>query len=179
MYGSRDSRHQRSLRKKARESTDLTNYLRDQVYSALVIFGGFFQMCILTGKALVCRPFHWREFVLQCWFVVRVAFLPTMMVSIPLTVLFIFSLNILLSQFGAASLSGVGAALGAVIQLGPVVTVLVVAGAGSTAICADLGARTIRGKSTSSRGWASIPLTGWWRPGWSPALSYRLCSMLW
>ncbi|MBS2079859.1 ABC transporter permease, partial [Mycobacterium tuberculosis] len=36
------------------------------------------------------------------------------------------------------------AALGAVTQLGPLVTVLVVAGAGSTAICADLGARTIR-----------------------------------
>ena len=32
----------------------------------------------------------------------------------------------------------------AVTQLGPLVTVLVVAGAGSTAICADLGARTIR-----------------------------------
>ena len=29
-------------------------------------------------------------------------------------------------------------------QIGPVVTVLVVAGAGATAICADLGARTIR-----------------------------------
>ena len=35
-------------------------------------------------------------------------------------------------------------ALAAVTQLGPLVTVLVVAGAGSTAICADLGARTIR-----------------------------------
>ena len=32
----------------------------------------------------------------------------------------------------------------AVTQLGPIVTVLVVAGAGATAICADLGARTIR-----------------------------------
>jgi phospholipid/cholesterol/gamma-HCH transport system permease protein len=39
---------------------------------------------------------------------------------------------------------GAGAALAAVTQLGPLVTVLVVAGAGSTAICADLGARTIR-----------------------------------
>ena len=47
-------------------------------------------------------------------------------------------------EFGAADVSGAGAAIGAVTQLGPLVTVLVVAGAGSTAICADLGARTIR-----------------------------------
>jgi phospholipid/cholesterol/gamma-HCH transport system permease protein len=100
-------------------------------------------MCVLTGKALV-RPFQWREFVLQGWFLMRVAFLPTIAVSIPLTVLLIFTLNILLREFGAADISGAGAAIGAVTQLGPLTTVLVVAGAGSTAICADLGARTIR-----------------------------------
>ncbi|AFE11902.1 hypothetical protein MRGA423_03670 [Mycobacterium tuberculosis RGTB423] len=56
----------------------------------------------------------------------------------------IFTLNILLAEFGAADISGAGAALGAVTQLGPLTTVLVIAGAGATAICADLGARTIR-----------------------------------
>ena len=100
-------------------------------------------MCVLTGKALL-RPFQWREFILQSWFLFRVSFLPTIAVSIPLTVLLIFTLNILLAEFGAADVSGAGAAIGAVTQLGPLVTVLVVAGAGSTAICADLGARTIR-----------------------------------
>jgi phospholipid/cholesterol/gamma-HCH transport system permease protein len=99
---------------------------------------------VLTGKALFKPPFQWREFILQSWFLFRVAFLPTLAVSIPLTVLLIFTLNILLAEFGAADISGAGAALGAVTQLGPLVTVLVVAGAGSTAICADLGARTIR-----------------------------------
>ncbi|WP_196763061.1 ABC transporter permease, partial [Mycobacterium avium] len=98
-------------------------------------------MCVLTGKALA-RPFQWREFILQGWFLLGVSFLPTVMVAIPLTVLIIFTLNILLAEFGAADVSGAGAALGAVTQLGPLVTVLVVAGAGSTAICADLGART-------------------------------------
>jgi phospholipid/cholesterol/gamma-HCH transport system permease protein len=53
-------------------------------------------------------------------------------------------LNLLLIEFGAGDLSGSGAALGAVTQIGPLVTVLVVAGAGATAMCADLGARTIR-----------------------------------
>ncbi|MCV7426863.1 MlaE family ABC transporter permease [Mycobacterium montefiorense] len=142
----------------ATKSTDLTSYLRDQLHPALMTFGGFFLMCALTGRVLVRRPIHWREFVLQCWFILRVALLPTLMVSIPLTVLFVFSLNILLSEFGAASLSGVGAALGAVTQLGPAVTVLVVAGAGSTAICADLGARTIRGEIDAIEGMGIDPI---------------------
>jgi phospholipid/cholesterol/gamma-HCH transport system permease protein len=118
--------------------------LRDQLRPPLALVGGFFRMCVLAGKALFRWPFQWRELIVQCWFIMRVGLFPTIMVAIPLTVLLIFTLNILLAQFGAADLSGAGAALGAVTQLGPLTTVLVVAGAGSTAICADLGARTIR-----------------------------------
>jgi phospholipid/cholesterol/gamma-HCH transport system permease protein len=125
-------------------TTTLIDYLHDRTKTPLTMIGGFFRMCVLTGKALFRRPFQWREFIQQCWFIMRVAFLPTIMISIPFTVLLIFTLNVLLAQFGAADLSGAGAAIGAVTQLGPQVTVLVVAGAGSTAICADLGARTIR-----------------------------------
>jgi phospholipid/cholesterol/gamma-HCH transport system permease protein len=122
----------------------LTGYVRDQLEAPLATVGGFARMCVLTGKALFRAPFHWRECIFQCWFITRVALLPTVAVSIPLTVLIIFTLNTLLESFGAADISGAGAALGAVTQLGPLTTVLVVAGAGSTAICADLGARTIR-----------------------------------
>ncbi|HWF70913.1 MAG TPA: ABC transporter permease [Mycobacterium sp.] len=120
------------------------NNVRDKLQTPIVVVGGFFRMCVLTGKAMFRSPFQWRECVLQSWFVMRVAFMPTIMVSIPFTVLLVFTLNILLAQFGAADISGAGAALGAVTQLGPLTTVLVIAGAGSTAICADLGARTIR-----------------------------------
>lgn len=124
--------------------SSLVEYAHTKLQTPLVLVGGFFRMLVLTGKALFRRPFQWREFILQCWFIMRVAFLPTVMVSIPLTVLLIFTLNVLLAQFSAADLSGAGAAIGAVTQLGPLTTVLVVAGAGSTSICADLGARTIR-----------------------------------
>ena len=96
-----------------------------------------------TGKALA-KPFEWREFIWIGWFLMRVSLLPTIAVAIPETVLLIFTLNLLLAEIGAADVSGAGAAIGAVTQLGPIVTVLVVAGAGGTAICADLGARTIR-----------------------------------
>ncbi|MDT5084986.1 MAG: phospholipid/cholesterol/gamma-HCH transport system permease protein, partial [Mycobacterium sp.] len=122
----------------------LVGYVRDQLEPPLATVGGFARMCMLAGKALFGRPFHWGEFIVQTWFITRVALLPTIAVSIPLTVLIVFTLNTLLSAFGAADISGAGAALGAVTQLGPLTTVLVVAGAGSTAICADLGARTIR-----------------------------------
>ncbi|WP_442943393.1 MlaE family ABC transporter permease [Nocardia sp. NBC_00565] len=101
-------------------------------------------MCAATARAATKRPFQWGEFFEQGWFLVRVALVPTLLVAIPFTVLVIFTLNILLVEFGAADLSGAGAGLGAVTQVGPLVTVLIVAGAGATAICADLGSRTIR-----------------------------------
>ncbi|WP_441343145.1 MlaE family ABC transporter permease [Nocardia sp.] len=114
------------------------------VDNGLRAIGAFFEMCAATFRAMAKRPFQWREFVLQSWFIVRVSLVPTLMVAVPFTVLVVFTLNVLLVEFGAADLSGAGAALGAVTQIGPLVTVLVVAGAGATAICADLGARTIR-----------------------------------
>lgn len=124
-------------------STTFAGKLGNQIRPGTEVVGGFFRMCVLTGKALM-KPFEWREFIVNGWFIMRVSLLPTIAVSIPETVLLIYVINILLTEIGAADVSGAGAALGAVTQLGPIVTVLVVAGAGSTAICADLGARTIR-----------------------------------
>ena len=106
--------------------------------------GGCFAMGLDVLTHLPRRPFAWREFLLQAWFVARVSMFPTVMLAIPFTVLMVFTFNILLVEFGAADYSGTGAAYGTVTQIGPVVTVLVVAGAGATAMCADLGARTIR-----------------------------------
>ncbi len=106
--------------------------------------GGFFAMALDTFVAIFKPPFAWREFILQTWFVARVSIVPTLMLSIPFTVLLVFTFNVLLVEFGAADFSGTGAAIGTVTQIGPIVTVLVVAGAGATAMCADLGARTIR-----------------------------------
>ena len=115
-----------------------------QLSSAVAAVGGLFELSFDALRALGRRPFHWREALGQAWFLVTVAFVPTLLVALPFTVLVIFTLNILLVEFGAADLSGAGAALGSVTQIGPLVTVLIVAGAGATAICADLGARTIR-----------------------------------
>ncbi|WP_067820052.1 MlaE family ABC transporter permease [Nocardia inohanensis] len=106
--------------------------------------GGFFELAGDVARAAVRPPFQRREFIDQAWFIARVSMFPTLMVAIPFTVLVSFTLNILLREIGAADLSGAGAAFGSITQIGPMVTVLIVAGAGATAICADLGARTIR-----------------------------------
>ena len=106
--------------------------------------GGLFAMSADAIRFVFKRPFQGREFLEQCWFIARVALAPTLLVAIPFTTLISFTLNILLRDLGAADLSGAGAAFGAVTQVGPIVTVLIVAGAGSTAICADLGSRMIR-----------------------------------
>jgi phospholipid/cholesterol/gamma-HCH transport system permease protein len=106
--------------------------------------GGFYAMLLDTLLAIPRRPFAWRELIMQTWFVARVSFVPTLMLVVPFTVLTALTINILLTEIGAADLSGSGTALAIVTQTGPVVTVLVVAGAAATAMCADLGARTIR-----------------------------------
>jgi phospholipid/cholesterol/gamma-HCH transport system permease protein len=106
--------------------------------------GDFFAMCLDAIVLMFRPPWAWREFLLQSWFVARVSLFPTIALSIPFCVLVTFTLNVLLIELGAADFSGTGAALGTVAQIGPLVTVLVIAGAGATAMCADLGARTIR-----------------------------------
>jgi phospholipid/cholesterol/gamma-HCH transport system permease protein len=106
--------------------------------------GGFFAMALDTLAAVPRRPFAFREFLLQSWFVARVSMLPTLTLAIPYTVMVVFTFNILLLEFGAGDYCGVTAAFATVTQVGPIVTVLVVAGAGATAMCADLGSRTIR-----------------------------------
>lgn len=116
----------------------------DAIQKPVRAVGGFFAMALDTLFAIPRRPFAWRELLQQTWFVARVSIVPTLLLSIPFTVLTVFTINILLKEIGAADFSGSGAALGVVTQTGPVVTVLVVAGAGATAMCADLGARTIR-----------------------------------
>jgi phospholipid/cholesterol/gamma-HCH transport system permease protein len=90
------------------------------------------------------KPFSWRECIQQAWFITRVSLIPTLLVMLGFTLLVIFEVNLLLKDLGALDLAGGIAGIASIQQIGPFVTVVVVAGAGGTAICADLGARTIR-----------------------------------
>jgi phospholipid/cholesterol/gamma-HCH transport system permease protein len=120
--------------------------------------GGFFAMVLDVLVLIPRRPFAAREFVVQSWFIARVSMLPTLMLALPYTVLVTWTFNILLLEFGAADFSGTTAGYTTVTQIGPAVTVLVVAGAGATAMCADLGARTIREELDAMRVMGINPL---------------------
>ena len=58
-----------------------------QARAAVAAIGGLFELSFDTLRALGRRPFHWREALGQAWFLVTVAFVPTLLVALPFTVL--------------------------------------------------------------------------------------------
>lgn len=93
---------------------------------------------------IVARRFSWSEFLLQCWFMTRVSLLPTILVSIPFGVITSVQIGAAANQIGAQSFIGAVNGIGVLRQGAPLVTSLMIAGAVGSAICADLGARTVR-----------------------------------
>jgi phospholipid/cholesterol/gamma-HCH transport system permease protein len=54
-----------------------------------------------TFAAMFRRPFAVRELLDQIWFVAKVSIVPTLVLSIPYTVLIVFRLNTVLIEVGA------------------------------------------------------------------------------
>lgn len=106
--------------------------------------GDFYRFSGRVFQQMFTRKFQFQEFVSQAWFVATVSFGPALLVSIPLCAVIVFQINQMLIQIGAIDLAGAGAGVAVVREIGPIVSVLVVAGAGATAVCADLGSRKIR-----------------------------------
>jgi len=106
--------------------------------------GDFIAFTLDTFVAMFTNRLQWREFVQQMWFVTSVSLGPAILLAIPFVALVTYQFNNVLVEIGAVDLSGSGAAFGTVTQIGPVATTFVIAGASSTAICADIGARKIR-----------------------------------
>src|SRR5262249_19776784 len=69
---------------------------------------------------------------------------PAAAVSIPCGAVIALQLGSLVRQLGAQSFTGAASVLAVVREAGPIVTAIIIAGAGGSAICADLGARKIR-----------------------------------
>jgi phospholipid/cholesterol/gamma-HCH transport system permease protein len=114
------------------------------VASGLRQAGSFFQLVIDVAKALPKRPFQLRELIQQAWFVASVTIVPTALVAIPFGAVIAMQLGTLTRQLGAQSFTGAASVLAVVREASPLVTALLVAGAGGSAICADLGSRKIR-----------------------------------
>jgi phospholipid/cholesterol/gamma-HCH transport system permease protein len=118
--------------------------MKNPVAAGLTRSGDLFGFCIDVLRALPRRPFQVREFIQQAWFISSVSILPAALVSIPFGAVIALQLGSLVRQLGAQSFTGAASVLAVVREAGPIVTALVIAGAGGSAICADLGARKIR-----------------------------------
>lgn len=106
--------------------------------------GNLFAFGLDVGRGLFRRPFQLREFLQQAWFIASVTIIPTALVAIPFGAVIALQVGGLIKQFGAQSFTGSASVLAVVQQAGPIATALLIAGAGGSAIAADLGARKIR-----------------------------------
>ncbi|QWC86143.1 ABC transporter permease [Nocardioidaceae bacterium] len=106
--------------------------------------GKLFAFGLDVTRNIFKRPFQLREFLQQAWFIASVTIIPTALVAIPFGAVIALQVGGLIKQFGAQSFTGSAAVLAVVREAGPIATALLVAGAGGSAIAADLGARKIR-----------------------------------
>jgi phospholipid/cholesterol/gamma-HCH transport system permease protein len=90
------------------------------------------------------RPFQVRELIEQFWFIASVTILPTALVSIPFGAVIALQVGSLAQQLGAQSFTGGASVLAVIQQASPIIVALLISGAGGSAICADIGSRTIR-----------------------------------
>ena len=98
----------------------------------------------LTMESIVKRRFAWREFAEQAWFLASVSVLPALLIALPFGVVIVLEVGGLAASIGATSFVGAVDAVGTVREAAPIITALVLSGAGGSAICSDLGSRTIR-----------------------------------
>jgi phospholipid/cholesterol/gamma-HCH transport system permease protein len=119
-----------------------------KVVSALAILGDIFAMLldavVSTVTAIVHRRFSWAEFFEQTWFLISVTVLPAILIAIPFGLVLVLEVGGLSVQIGAAAIVGAVDAIGIVREAAPVITAIILSGAGGSAICSDLGARTMR-----------------------------------
>lgn len=86
----------------------------------------------------------WPEYVVQCLFLIKVTTLPVMLIAVPLGATISLQVGQLTRQLGAESLTGAVVIVGVVREAAPIAAALLIAGAGGSAMTADMGARHIR-----------------------------------
>lgn len=106
--------------------------------------GRMFAMAIEALRQGISHGVPVGEFFDQCWFLARVTTVPLILVSIPFGMVIALEVGSLLEQIGAQSQLGAAMVLAVVREQAPVATALLIAGAGGSAMCADLGSRRIR-----------------------------------
>src|SRR3954453_10630747 len=90
------------------------------------------------------RPWPVAEFFDQLWFLAEVTTVPVILISIPFGMVISLQVGALIRQLGADAHLGSALVLAVVREQAPIATALLIAGAGGSAMCADIGARKIR-----------------------------------
>jgi phospholipid/cholesterol/gamma-HCH transport system permease protein len=90
------------------------------------------------------RPWPVQELLDQMWFLAKVTTVPVILISIPFGMVIALHVGSFVRQLGAQAHMGAAMVLAVVREEAPVATALLIAGAGGSAMCADLGARRIR-----------------------------------
>ena len=126
----------------------MRGYVRRHPGASLETVGGQFILGVRAVQYLFLDlftgRFPFREFVLQANFMVKTSYLPTIAVAIPISATLSIQFGLLAGQVGATSLAGAASGLAVIRQAAPLVTAILLAAAVGSAICSDLGARTIR-----------------------------------
>ena len=103
-------------------------------------------MVVEVTKRIFTRPFQFREFVEQAWFITSVTLMPTILVSIPFGAVISLQVGNLTGQLGAQSFAGATAVLAVVREAAPIAAALIIAGA------AGLGDLLRHGRPQDPRG---------------------------
>ncbi|MPY85418.1 MAG: ABC transporter permease [Actinophytocola sp.] len=99
---------------------------------------------VAIWTSITRRKFSWREFIIQLQFLASVCSIPAILVMIPFGVVVGVIVGSLAANVGAENYSGAVVAFLIVGQAAPLVSALMIAGVGGSAMTADLGARKIR-----------------------------------
>ncbi|WP_233213567.1 MlaE family ABC transporter permease [Mycobacterium hubeiense] len=123
-------------------------YVRNHPLESLQTVGAQMVLGIRAIQYLFIDLFTGRfrvgEFIQQAAFMAGTAFLPTVLVTIPICVTLAIQFSLLAGQVGATSLSGAATGLVVIRQGAPLVAAMLLAMAVGSAVTADLGARTMR-----------------------------------
>jgi phospholipid/cholesterol/gamma-HCH transport system permease protein len=85
-----------------------------------------------------------REFVEQAAFLVSVTLVPVVLIAVPLGATISLQIGQLTRQLGGESFTGAAVIVGVIREAAPIAAALLIAGAGGSAMAADVGARNIR-----------------------------------
>jgi phospholipid/cholesterol/gamma-HCH transport system permease protein len=106
--------------------------------------GQMFAVGLEALHTLFRRPWPLQEFLDQMWFLAKVTTVPVILISIPFGMVISLHVGSFLTQLGSQAHMGAAMVLAVVREEAPVATALLIAGAGGSAMCADLGSRRIR-----------------------------------